>query len=61
MNTRYKIFKFDDGTYLFDGDNVELVELAIEDSVCEYVPKVYSQINSHRADYLKTICLVLNN
>lgn len=61
MNTRYKIFKFDDRTYLFDGDNVELVELATEDSVCEYVPKVYSQINSHRADYLKTICLVLNN
>lgn len=61
MNTRYKIFKFDGRTYLFDGDNVELVELATEESVCEYVPKTYSQINSHRADYLKTICLVLNN
>lgn len=61
MRPRYKIFKFAGRTYLFDGDNVGLVELATEDSVCEYVPKAYSQINSHRADYLKTICLVLNN
>lgn len=61
MDVRYKLFKFGGRTYLFDGNNIELVELANEDSVYEYIPKVYSKINSHRADYLKTICLVLNN
>lgn len=61
MNVRYKLFNFDGRTYLFDGNNVELVELATEDSINDYIPKVYSEINSHRADYLKTICLVLNN
>lgn len=61
MNTRYKIFNLEGRIYLFDGDNVELVELANENSVDEYIPKVHLDINSHRANYLKTICLVLNN
>lgn len=61
MNIRYKIFNFEGKTYLFNGNNVELVELSTKDSIDEYIPKVYSEINSHRANYLKTICLVLNN
>ena len=39
MNIRYKIFNFEGKTYLFNGNNVELVELSTKDSIDEYIPK----------------------
>lgn len=61
MNKQYKIIKFDGINYLFDGNGIQLVKLANTDSINEYISTEFSKINSHRADYLKTICLVLNN
>lgn len=61
MNNFFEIFYFNGHKYLFDGNTVEVLEVPIDFNVNEYMRLENLQINSHRYNYLKTICLVLNN
>ena len=54
---RLKEFIVDNRKYVFDGELVQIFE-EDEYNLLKSKPK---EINSHRTNYLKTICLVLNN
>lgn len=54
---RLKKFLVDGQKYIFDG---EKVQIRFENE-CEGLVKETKTLNAHRTNYLKTICLVLNN
>lgn len=59
---RYKIFDLDGKKYFFDGDIVKISEMTSEvDLGYMYNDKKIKPINAQRSNYLKSVCLVLNN
>jgi len=55
---RFKNFKVNGENYIFDGNSVSIIT-GNNLSLIKHFP--YSQPNSQRYSYLKTVCLVINN